>query len=201
MTDHAEVLRQIAASYREDQKRADDRADELAAAVRAAYNDPDHPLRKAEILRATGHVWSRTWLDKVLSTTPKTEVRPVVVAVIAGDLGVLIAKRNDGTPPWTFPGGEQRPDESPNGTVQREVQEETGLLIAAETRELGRRNHPRTGRSMVYLAATVVGDPDAIVVERDDLAEVKWASLEEAERLMPDMFEPAREYLRRELAG
>lgn len=67
MTDHEEVLRQAAYAYREAQKLADARAADLAAAVRAAYTDPDRPRRKADILRSTGHVWSRTWLDEVLS--------------------------------------------------------------------------------------------------------------------------------------
>lgn len=206
MTDHAEVLRRVAAYYRQAQKHADDRADELASAVRAAYHDPDQPMRKAEILRATGHVWSRTWLDEVLKKagpppgdSDKPEHPPVVAAIVTSELGVLISRRNDGVPPWGFIAGKVEPGESIADAVVREVKEETGLRIYPAPKEIGRRVHPKTGKTMIYLACTLAAGLDAHVGDTDELAEVKWASLREAERLLPGMFEPVHAFLRREI--
>ena len=126
---------------------------------------------------------------------PGTDPEPaaVALAIITSDLGVLIERRNDRIPPYTFPGGEILPGESPAAALARRVPEETGAQVTP-TQLLGRRIHPKTGRVMVYMAATAdrtdvhVGDPD-------DLAEVKWASVEETRTLMPDMYGPARAYL------
>jgi hypothetical protein len=35
--------------------------------------------------------------------------------VVTSRLGVLVGRRRDGTPPWTFPGGKIEPGESPEG--------------------------------------------------------------------------------------
>ncbi len=67
------ALAKAAAQYRKAVKRADDikkqATDELAAAMREAYSEGEG-LKKADILRATGHVWSRTWVDHALSNKP-----------------------------------------------------------------------------------------------------------------------------------
>src|ERR1035438_7680377 len=61
-------------------------------------------------------------------TDPGTDPEPPVVAlgIITSDLGVLIERRHDGIPPWTFAGGEVFPGESPAAAVLRRVEEETG---------------------------------------------------------------------------
>ncbi len=64
MTDPREAaLGKAATQYRKAVKRADEiqkqASEERAAAMRAAYND-GNGMKKADILRATGHVWSRT---------------------------------------------------------------------------------------------------------------------------------------------
>lgn len=200
MTDHADALRRIAAPLREDLKRAEKGSEELAAAVRAAYNDPEQPMRKMDILRNIGFLWSRTWLDKILSTTTTTETRPVVVAIITSQRGVLVGRRNDDRPPWTFPGGEIRPGENQHAAAVREVKEEAGLTVATSM-NLGKRVHPTTGRDIVYIAGRPVNGVDAITADRDELDEVKWVSSDEAEDLMPDMFDVVRAYLRRELGA
>jgi hypothetical protein len=37
------------------------------------------------------------------------EPQPVVAAIVTSELGVLIGRRNDGKPPWTFIEGEIEP--------------------------------------------------------------------------------------------
>jgi 8-oxo-dGTP pyrophosphatase MutT (NUDIX family) len=126
----------------------------------------------------------------------KPEPQPVVAAIVTSEHGVLIGRRNDGKPPWTFIAGEIEPGESPADAAVREVKEETGLLVAAG-REIGRRVHPATGRTMIYLAARPAHGTDIFVSDRDELAEARWATLAQAEQLMrPDgMFGPVRDHL------
>lgn len=132
------------------------------------------------------------------ATTP--EHQPVVAAIVTSARGVLIGRRNDGKPPWTFIAGEIEPGESQADAAVREVKEETGLVVEAGRREIGRRVHPKTGRTMIYLACYPTGKTDVYVGDTEELAEVKWASLEEAEELLPGMFEPVLTHLRAQLS-
>ena len=89
-------------------------------------------------------------------------------------------------------------DENPAHTAIRETKEETGLLIRVGE-EIGRRVHPKTGRTMIYMAATPTHGTDVIVGDEEELAEVLWVNLPEADQLMPTMYEPVRAFLAREL--
>lgn len=126
------------------------------------------------------------------------ELQPVVAAIVTSDLGVLVGRRNDGKPPWTFIAGEQEPGERADDTAIREVKEETTLRIQAGD-IIGQRVHPKTGRTMVYMAARPTHGTEIFVGDEDELAEVRWVSLAEADELLPGMFEPVREHLVREL--
>lgn len=127
------------------------------------------------------------------------EPTPVVAAIVTSELGVLVGKRHDGKPPWTFIAGEIDPGESATLAAVREVKEETGLDVTAAEREIGRRVHPKTGRTMIYLACKPVDKTDVYVGDEEELAEVRWVSLEEAEEMLPGMFEPVMVHLAREL--
>jgi 8-oxo-dGTP pyrophosphatase MutT (NUDIX family) len=122
----------------------------------------------------------------------------IVAAIVTSDLGVLVGKRNDGKPPWTFIAGEQEPGESPGDTIVREVKEETGLEVRP-SEIIGTRVHPSTGRTMIYIAATPTHGTDVFVGDPDELAEVRWVTLAEADELLPGMYGPVREHLAREL--
>lgn len=124
--------------------------------------------------------------------------QPVVAAIVTSPEGVLVGRRRDGKPPWTFIAGEQEPGERPEDTAVREVKEETGLEVRAG-QVIGERDHPKTGRRMYYLAATPTHGTDVFVGDEDELAEVRWLSLAEADQLLPGMFGPVREHLAREL--
>jgi 8-oxo-dGTP pyrophosphatase MutT (NUDIX family)/DNA-binding transcriptional regulator YhcF (GntR family) len=131
------------------------------------------------------------------SSTP--EPQPVVAAIVTSPAGVLVARRQDGKPPWTFIAGEIEPGESPADAAVREVKEETGLRVRAGG-IIGRRVHPATKRTMVYMAATPTHGTDTFVGDEDELAEVRWVNLREAGELMGGtIFEPVREHLRRTL--
>jgi 8-oxo-dGTP diphosphatase len=128
------------------------------------------------------------------------EAPSIVAAIVTSPLGVLVGRRNDATPPWTFIAGEQDAvqDENPADTAVREVKEETGLRVQAGD-VIGQRVHPKTGHTMIYLAAMPTHGTDVFVGDEDELAEVRWVSLAEADELLPGMFEPVREHLAREL--
>jgi 8-oxo-dGTP diphosphatase len=132
---------------------------------------------------------------------PTVGQQPVVAAIVTSRNGVLVGRRNDRIPPWTFIAGEVEPGERPEDAAIREVKEETTLEIRPGE-VIGERDHPATGRHMIYLAAQSASLNTRIAVgDQAELAEVRWASLAEAEDLMPDMFGPARDYLARTLGG
>jgi 8-oxo-dGTP diphosphatase len=129
----------------------------------------------------------------------KPELPPVAAAIVTSARGVLIARRQDGTPPWTFPAGKIEPGESSAAAAIRETEEETGLLIRTAA-VIGRRVHPTTGAVMVYVAARPVAGTEVRVADERELAEVRWASLGEVDELMgQSLFGPARAHLVRVL--
>ncbi len=124
----------------------------------------------------------------------------IVAAIVTSDRGVLITQRRDGKPPWGFVTGEHEiKDDRLEVTAGRELKEEVGLEDVQIEAEIGRRVHPATGRLIVYFAAAPTPGTEAHVVDQDELADVKWASLAEALELMPDMFQPVRDYLAEQL--
>jgi len=128
-------------------------------------------------------------------TEPATlpEQAHVGLAVITSDHGVLIAKRRDGIPPWTFLGGEIHEGESAMDALRRRVQAEGGLRVQ-QVQFIGRRIHPKTSRVMVYCHVAVEpGDPQ--LGDPEDLEEVRWVSIDETRTLMSDMYGPVRQYL------
>ena len=168
----------------------------------AAYLMDAHGLSVTELAAFLGV--SRPRASQIISaarergnpvTEPLTlqEQPHIALAIITSDRGVLIAKRQDGIPPWTFLGGEILPGESAADALRRKVQDEGGLAVTT-SRFIGRRIHPKTSRVMVYGHVEVEpgeprnGDPE-------DLAEVRWASIDETRELMPDMYGAVRQYL------
>ena len=121
-------------------------------------------------------------------------------AIVTSLEGVLVGRRNDGQPPWTFIAGEVEPGEQLADAAIREVKEETGLQIRVG-QVIDDRVHPQTGRRMVYIAATPTHGTEAFVGDSEELAEVRWVGLAEAGELLPGMFGPVREYLLHELGG
>lgn len=124
----------------------------------------------------------------------KPEAQPIAAAIVTSELGVLVSRRVDGKPPWGFITGEIEPGESPADAAVREVKEETGLWVHHD-KGLGRRVHPKTGRTVIYLACIPVEGLEVFVGDTAELAEVRWVSIREADHLLPGMFEPVRVHL------
>jgi len=131
--------------------------------------------------------------NPVSEPTTLPEQLHVALAIITSGRSVLVAKRRDGIPPWTFLGGEIQPGESSGDALRRRVQAEAGLDVT-DVRFIGRRIHPKTSRVMVYGHVTVEpGEPE--LGDPEDLEEVRWVSIDETRDLMPDMYGPVRQYL------
>jgi hypothetical protein len=64
---------------------------------------------------------------------------------------------------------------------------------------LGARRVP--GRAITYVACCPVGDTEPIVASSQEVAEVRWVSLDEIDQLMPDLYRPARGHLTALLGG
>ena len=135
------------------------------------------------------------------AATTQPERPPVVAGIVTSERGVLVGKRTDGKPPWTFIAGEVEPGESPADAIVREVKEEAGLRVVAAAKEIGRRVHPKTGRMMIYLACSPTGRTDVILGDPDELEEVRWIDLTEVDELLPGLFEPVRAYLHEQLGN
>lgn len=67
MTNHATALKKAGEAYQQAREEAErimaGPRDDLTQKARAAYADG---MKKADILRSMGHVWSRTWLDQAV---------------------------------------------------------------------------------------------------------------------------------------
>lgn len=198
MTD--DELIAAAVEARETKKKA-----ELAASVELARRD--WPWRRIGKALGVDHTTAYGWVRAagLLPLTPREDPMPattpekpaVAAAVVTSHLGVLAGRRHDNKPPWTFIAGEIEPGESATDAAVREAKEETGLEVRAGHNEIGRRVHPKTDRTMIYLACTPVSGTDVFVGDEEELAEVRWLSLADVDELMPGMFEPVRRHLGR----
>lgn len=127
---------------------------------------------------------------------PDSPRPPIAAAVIVKGGRVLLVRRRvkEGTLSWQFPAGEVEAGESGGQAAVRETGEETGLTVV-ESKVLGERVHPATGRTMVYVACEVVSG-EATVVDDEELAELAWADRGQLAEYVPyGFFEPVQQYL------
>jgi 8-oxo-dGTP diphosphatase len=125
----------------------------------------------------------------------------IVVAVIVHDGRTLLVRRRqtEDDLSWQFPAGEQEPGETPEQAAVREVAEEVGLTVTPVA-VIGERNHPVTGRHLVYVACES-DTAAARVLDTDELADLEWCDHEALTRRIPKgVFEPVRDYLPERLA-
>jgi 8-oxo-dGTP diphosphatase len=134
----------------------------------------------------------------------------VVAAVIQrADRGMLIGQRrkNDSSPlKWEFPGGKMREDESPEGALARELQEELHVTLVKSV-ELGRVRHhyagtpeeleirffaaaiaeseivPRAFEKVVWVLPKDLGEYDFLAANRELVAQLATGCIKPAEIL------------------
>ena len=134
----------------------------------------------------------------------------VVAAVIErSDRRLLIGqrRRNDTSPlKWEFPGGKVRRGESPETALERELQEELGVMLVKST-EIGRVSHryaetsdeleirffvaaiaetdlvPRTFERITWVLPKELGDYDFLAANRELIAQLATGRIKPAEIL------------------
>jgi 8-oxo-dGTP diphosphatase len=165
-----------------------------AQIVKAGQPTPPGPAEEP-----VPHVTTDTQQPRVID--PHTPLQPsIVAAIVTSKEGVLVERRHDGRPLWTFPAGEAEPGEAPADTAIRETKEECGIQIVV-SHVIGERHHPKTGRHMIYLAARPYQGTAVHNGDDAELAEVKWVHLGTAEELLVGMFGPVHEHLLSTLGG
>jgi len=132
----------------------------------------------------------------VSTTEPGDTAPPIAAAVIAHRGRVLLVKRrvSEGALSWQFPAGAIEEGETPGLAAVREAKEETGLTVT-ESKVLGERVHPSTGRTMVYVACDLVRG-ETTLGDVDELSEFAWANRASLAEYVPYGLHPAvQEYL------
>jgi 8-oxo-dGTP diphosphatase len=112
---------------------------------------------------------------------------------------LLVRRRvREGSLSWQFPAGECEPGEEPFTTAAREVMEEVGLTVTPSIL-IGARDHPATGRHMIYVGCTADTDT-ATLVDDEELAELAWCDWSGLHAKIPNgLFDPVQVYLRQSL--
>lgn len=131
-----------------------------------------------------------------MNPPPAENSRPPIAAAVIVDSGrVLLVRRRvkEGSLSWQFPAGEIEEGESAADAAVRETREETGLIVA-ESKVLGERVHPNTGRAMIYVVCDVVGGTARITDE--ELVELVWSDRETLKNFVPQkLYPPVQDHL------
>ena len=111
-------------------------------------------------------------------------------AVLHDGLGRILVLKPTYKQGWTVPGGQIEEDgESPWEGCRREVNEETGLVVAAGRLACVDFLHPRPGRAggVRFLFDCGVVDPpecDRLVLQEGEIEDARWVDPAEANRLL-----------------
>lgn len=126
-----------------------------------------------------------------------SDERPTIsAAIIASEGRVLMVRRRvkEGELSWQFPAGEVEAGETPEQAAVRETSEEVGLEVSA-VKSLGERVHPKTGRTMAYVACDVISG-SASVVDDEELDNLEWVEHGKIPEYVPyGLWEPVQAHL------
>lgn len=116
---------------------------------------------------------------------PSVTVDGLVFRIIGNELEILLIQRKKSPfkNQWAFPGGFMEIDETPEDGVIREVQEETGIVLAhvIQLGAYGAVERDPRGRT-VSIAFISFVDDTAEAKAADDAADAKWMSLKAVDK-------------------
>lgn len=99
---------------------------------------------------------------------------------------LVLNKKKNAKGHWGFPKGHREGDENEYETAVREIKEETGLsVVFSGGARVVSTYSPKDGvtKDAVYFMATVSNDAE-ITLQKSELAEFRWCSRAEAEKLL-----------------
>jgi ADP-ribose pyrophosphatase YjhB (NUDIX family) len=129
--------------------------------------------------------------------------RVLVLAIIIDGGKVLIIQRAKESPEvpdlhWSLPGGKLEPGERLEEALHREVQEETGLHVVVEALVHARVIPKTTVLALYYHCKLAPNSPVMIEPNRTEVAEVNWATGQEAlTRFTSDIAKPLADLLQK----
>jgi 8-oxo-dGTP diphosphatase len=117
----------------------------------------------------------------------------IVAAGVVVERGkILLSRRKKGTHlagRWEFPGGKVEPGEDPRAALQRELEEELGILTdVGEIADVTFHRYDDADKAVLLLFFHATRKPESPEPQAIDVAEVKWA---DAANLDPADFPPA----------
>jgi 8-oxo-dGTP diphosphatase len=133
-------------------------------------------------------------MDDITEAESSPAQPEVAVAIVTSGLGVVICRRRDGNPPWSFPGGKVEPGESPEdaasaGDARRDRAAGPGYRGDRQQGASGGR-----GRDDVR-GGELAAEPGVMVGDDGELIDFRWVSLAEAEAPMEEMSGDVRRFL------
>lgn len=122
--------------------------------------------------------------------------------IILKDNTVLLigAKDDEGKLFWSFPKGHQETNEADTETAIRETKEETGLSVKITDIEPIKTGHLIRNNTAYKEILLFVAKPlnDKIVPQEDEVEQIKWVKIDEAEKYLTDYYSDAwRELLKK----
>lgn len=133
-------------------------------------------------------------MDKYTAELKLLMTQAVAAAVVTSELGVLIGRRADGTPPWAFPAGKIKPGESPEQTAVREVMRRQASWCGRPRSSASASTRRPGGRSCTWRPNQSTG-PRCGWPHQPSWPRSGWVTLAEADDLLPGIFGPVRAYL------
>jgi len=111
-------------------------------------------------------------------------------AIIEKD-GKILVCRGIGDTVWEFPGGRLHMGEAPVDGLVREIQEELGITLRdVKPFRVEPSFHYKSNMQQVFIAYTCTYDGAELVVDSNEIEELKWISREEL-KMLP-MFDDCR---------
>lgn len=100
----------------------------------------------------------KLWQLKILRMVEDQFLVGVTGVIFSKDNTILLLKHTYRKVAWSLPGGYIKAKEHPKEALEREIEEETGLIISADTRYKIRTDRDSARLDIVYIGALMGGE-------------------------------------------